>query len=320
MQSHITYDWMVGPGLQLKGLSLSLFSMAASFTRNGQKLYRSRQSLAEFFGYSERQVGTALQSLVDEGLLLREERRGGHRAYIVHESGVREKLTGTEALGSFEYFLKHSKPLQQEKTSCSEGEKSSSHNRKKLPGMQEEISFLDGKILPVAQEESSPHNIFHKHTDKLIHNHAPFASKTNEDLADMVLPIFYFKNNCHPLEEARKFVEYYRLREWKLSGGKLINSEQELLVTADNWNVEKPVYTGRNGNFMKAWKEVYKKVPANLKKDILGVKILSQSQASAEILCSSSLADWLDTERQIVELIFRSYATNNYKLAWKRKS
>jgi hypothetical protein len=80
----------------------------------------------------------------------------------------------------------------------------------------------------------------------------PFASKTNEDLADMVLPVFYFKNNCNPLQEARTFVEYYRIRGWKLSGGKLINTEQELLATADNWNAAKPVYTGRNGNFMKA--------------------------------------------------------------------
>lgn len=320
MKSFVIYDWMLAGGLDLKGLQLSLYALTASYNRKGKQMYASRKSLSEFFGYSERQIGTAFQVLVDEGLLARE--CGAHyRAYDIVDSEARRRLTNKGLLDSFDNFMKHSEHGgRQEKTSCSEGEKSSSHNRKKLPGMQEEISFHDGKILPVAQEESSPHNIFHKHTDKLIHNHAPFASKTNEDLADMVLPIFYFKNNCHPLEEARKFVEYYRLREWKLSGGKLINSEQELLVTADNWNVEKPVYTGRNGNFMKAWKEVYKKVPANLKKDILGVKILSQSQASAEILCSSSLADWLDTERQIVELIFRSYATNNYKLAWKRKS
>lgn len=319
MKSFVIYDWMVGGGLELKGLQLSLYALIASYSRKGKKMYISRSSLSEFLMYSERQVGSSLQILVNEGLVVREI-GANFRAYCIQESVVRAKIKNRELVNSFEHYLKHSDSPGQEKTSSSRGEEISSKDRKKVPGVQEEISSLDGKKLPVAQEESSPHNISHKHTDKLIHNDVAFASKSNGDLADMVLPIFYFKNNCHHIEEARKFVEYYRLREWKLSGGKLINSEQELLVTADNWTVAKPVYTGRNGNFMKAWKEVYKIVPDTLKKDVMGVKILSQTPTSAEIFCSSSLADWLDKERQIVDLIFRSYATNNYKLAWKRKS
>lgn len=309
---------MTGGGLELKGLPLSLFALAASYNRKGKKMYTSRKSLSEYLMYSERQIGAAFQMLVLNGLLIRET-GANYRAYYIHVSAIKLRIKNKELIESFEHFLGHSNCVGQEKTSSSRGEEISSKDRKIVPGVQEEISSKDRKKVPGTQEESSPHNIFHKHTDKLIHNHAPFASKTNEDLVDTVLPVFYFKNNCNPLQEARTFVEYYRIRGWKLSGGKLINTEQELLATADNWNVAKPVYTGRNGNFMKAWKEVYKIVPDTLKKDLMGVKILSQTPTSAEIFCSSSLADWLDKERQTVDLIFRSYATDNYKLAWKGK-
>ena len=53
----MTYDWMVACGLGLKGLSLALFALTASYNRKGYKMFESRESLAEYLGYSERQVG-----------------------------------------------------------------------------------------------------------------------------------------------------------------------------------------------------------------------------------------------------------------------
>lgn len=308
MQSHLTYDWMVGPGLQLKGLSLSLFAMTASYTRNGQKMYRSRQALAEFFGYSERQVGTALQSLVNDGLLMRDEGRGGHRTYTIHEAGIREKLKGTETLSSFEHFLKHSKP-------CSRGEIISSPNRKKFPAKQEESTCLYGKILPVKQEESSSHNINNNYTSKPIYIN-DVAATPEEDLVKLIMFVFFFKNNCSPQHEAKAFVDYYKERDWRLSGGKVIDNIQELVLTAHSWTVKTPIDTGRRNNFMKGWGEVYKIVPHYLKYDVVNIRMRIQTPTSAHIVCSRGLAAWLRENRNKVEDIFRRCSSSNYQIHW----
>ena len=70
MRSFKTYDWMLAPGLGLKGLPLSLFALTASYNRAGCKMYESRESLAGYLGYSERQIGKALNQLVTNELLI----------------------------------------------------------------------------------------------------------------------------------------------------------------------------------------------------------------------------------------------------------
>ena len=57
---------MLAPGLGLKGLPLSLFALTASYNRAGCKMYESRESLAGYLGYSERQIGKALNQLKRE--------------------------------------------------------------------------------------------------------------------------------------------------------------------------------------------------------------------------------------------------------------
>ena len=139
MQSYQIYDWMVGGGLELKGLQLSLYALIASYSRKGKKMYISRSSLSEFLMYSERQVGSSLQILVDEGLVVREI-GANFRAYTIQESVARARIKNKDLVNSFEHYLRHSERSGQEKTSSSWGEEISSQDRKKVLGQQEEIS------------------------------------------------------------------------------------------------------------------------------------------------------------------------------------
>ena len=49
-----------------------------------------------------------------------------------------------------------------------------------------------------------------------------------KELEDELLAIFFFKNNCHPAPELKKFYEFYNGRGWKLGGGKVIDSMEAL--------------------------------------------------------------------------------------------
>ena len=57
MSFFVNHDWMLASGLSLKGLSLSLFAITASYNSKGCMMYESIESLALYLGYSDRQVG-----------------------------------------------------------------------------------------------------------------------------------------------------------------------------------------------------------------------------------------------------------------------
>ena len=90
----------------------------------------------------------------------------------------------------------------------------------------------------------------------------------------------------------------------------------ELIRTAESWTVKEITDTGLKPSFMRGWKEVYKIAPEHLKKEVLCVKTLSQSPTSAQLKCSDRLTEWLNQEKQTIEIIFRSHVTNNYKIEW----
>ena len=107
MRSYTTYDWMLASGLALKGLPLSLFAMTASYNRKGRRLYESRESLAGYLGYSERQVGKALQSLVSTELLVLRLTDGQlphahYTRWYSNQGGSRKEGQGQECVGRVE--------------------------------------------------------------------------------------------------------------------------------------------------------------------------------------------------------------------------
>lgn len=310
---------MVASGLGLKGLPLALFALTASYNRKGCKMYESRESLAVYLGYSEKQVGKALQSLVSAGLLVcRKSER--HREFCINFLLIKEILEkkSTRDNPISEYytaFLKSCKPMRKEEESSYLGrEQSSPMKENKLPVEGEESSTLNEKKVPMVQEQSSPNNI----NDKNLYNPEDnaLATLTHAELIDLLFHVFFFKNNCNPIPEIEKFIDFYEGREWKLRGGKTITTVTELISIAELWTVRGMTDTGFRPGFMKGWKEVYKIAPDHLKKEVLRVKTLSQSQTSARIKCPEKLTDWLNQEKQTIEIIFRSQVTNNYKIEW----
>lgn len=145
------------------------------------------------------------------------------------------------------------------------------------------------------------------------------STLSNNEFIEILYPIFFFKNNCDPIPEIEKFLDYYRGKDWKLSGGKVMSEIEDLIRPAESWQVKEIKETGYRSSFMRGWKEVYKIAPEYLKKEILRTRPSSQNDSSASIFCSKELADWLDSESQTVGIIFRGSANPNYKFDWKRR-
>ena len=168
MRSFQNYDWMLGPGLGLKGLALSLFAMTASYNRAGKKMYESRVSLAGYLGYSERQIGKALQSLVADGLLACE--RGAlHREFCINFQVVQRILETKDTkdnpvLSSLNDYMRNRKPMEKEE------EQSSAPGEKKVPVQKEQSSCSGENKVPVIEEQSSPNNKYDNIYKNLINN------------------------------------------------------------------------------------------------------------------------------------------------------
>lgn len=137
-----------------------------------------------------------------------------------------------------------------------------------------------------------------------------------KELEDELLAIFFFKNNCHPAPELKKFYEFYNARGWKLGGGEVIDSMEALKRAAEAWTVKEPIETGFTPNFMKGWKEVYHVAPESLKREFLKIKTPQRSPTSSMVVCPEVVKDWLDQNKEKVQLIFKSHATYNYKIEW----
>lgn len=167
------------------------------------------------------------------------------------------------------------------------------------------------------------HTVTEKETDDVTDNadiRTPDITSLFLEYETELLAIFYFKNNCNPVQELNKFQEYYNSKGWKLGRGEVINSIEGLKRAAESWNVKDLVDTGIRQSFMNSWKEVYKIAPDSLKRDVLNIRVLSQGPSQASIRCSDILADWLNQEKKTIEVIFRGSSAYNYKIDWQPKS
>ena len=295
MSFFVNHDWMLASGLSLKGLSLSLFAITASYNSKGCMMYESIESLALYLGYSDRQVGKALRSLVSAGLLTFNyvDGRREFRINVLLIKKILEKKRSDDnhMADSFNAYLESWPPVKGE----------------------EQSSFPKVKKVPAEREQSSPNNIY----DNIFYNisYNVLDTLSSADFIDLLFPIFFFKNNCSPVQEIDTFVKFYKDRKWKLGRGKTMTTEEELMKAAESWTVRQTRETGFHAFFMNGWKEVYKIVPEHLKKDALCVKTLNQSQLCARIKCSEKLTQWLNEEKELVEALFTA-KRDNYKLEW----
>ena len=306
MRSFKTYDWMLAPGLGLKGLPLSLFALTASYNRAGCKMYESRESLAGYLGYSERQIGKALNQLVTNELLICR-KVAAHREFYLNIITVDDIVKKKDSkdnpiLSSFRDFMKKCRPMKkEEQSSCIEG--------KKVPMNSEESSPSKENKIPKEQEQSSPNNEKYNNIDNKRDN--VLSTLSDKDFIEILYPIFFFKNNCNPIPEMRRFLDFYRAKGWKLGGGEVMSEIQDLISPAESWTVKEQTETGFNPYFIKGWRELYNEVPKSLKMEFLKIRTPQRSLTYSNIICPDAVKHGLDKNKERVEQIFK-----NYKLEW----
>ena len=297
---------MLAPGLGLKGLPLSLFALTASYNRAGCKMYESRESLAGYLGYSERQIGKALNQLVTNELLICR-KVAAHREFYLNIITVDDIVKKKDSkdnpiLSSFRDFMKKCRPMKkEEQSSCIEG--------KKVPMNSEESSPSKENKIPKEQEQSSPNNEKYNNIDNKRDN--VLSTLSDKDFIEILYPIFFFKNNCTPIPEMRRFLDFYRAKGWKLGGGEVMSEIQDLIRPAESWTVKEQTETGFNPYFIKGWRELYNEVPKSLKMEFLKIRTPQRSLTYSNIICPDAVKHWLDENKERVEQIFK-----NYKLEW----
>ena len=148
-----------------------------------------------------------------------------------------------------------------------------------------------------------------------------FSPPSFQDLEDELLPIFFFKNNCKPGQELKKFYDHYSRNGWMLSGGQLLDTGEKRKAAAEKWKVNNPQDAQFPPLFMGVWKEIYRSVPPDLKPDAIRIKSTSRQQAAITIVCSSALKEWRDQPdvNDCIMAMFSVRISPNYKFEYYAK-
>ena len=90
------YEFMLAPGLKLKGCALLLYALIYSYTINGLEMFEGMESLAKRFNYTREFVGKSLRELSEAGLIIRCEHRhqpGNTYSYVANLSDPRCEIS-----------------------------------------------------------------------------------------------------------------------------------------------------------------------------------------------------------------------------------
>lgn len=299
---------MLAEGLDLKGLSLCLFPLIFSYNRSKRIMFESEEALAKCFGYSREYVNAILKKLIKQKLIVRLSRHEGLQTYdycvdvstIVRMLGP-PKCNDPEMLKDF--YRSIPKPALQW---C---EKILHEGVRKVNTPCEKSSQPDVRKSNMPCEEILHNNDKDNNIDNKRDN--VLSTLSNKEFIEILYPIFFFKNNCNPIPEMRRFLDFYRAKGWKLGGGEVMSEIQDLIRPAESWTVKEQTETGFNPYFIKGWRELYNEVPKSLKMEFLKIRTPQRSLTYSNIICPDAVKHWLDENKERVEQIFK-----NYKLEW----
>ena len=176
-----------------------------------------------------------------------------------------------------------------------------------------------GRKVTPGCEEITHNNTVYNTKDNIIDN--VVAPPSFEQIQNLILPIFFFKNNCSPASEAQKFYDHYKGRGWKLGGGEILNNDERIRRAAKNWKVKNETTTPFPSKFIKAWEEIYNKVPPDIQDDMLRISAPVKTSDSITINCSQALAQWISTPgaSEMIRLIMRIHCGERYRFQFKTK-
>lgn len=308
----MVYRWMLAGGLNLKGIQKGMFALIFSYTRSRHVMFESEISLAKCFGYKRESINVALKELIKKGLVVRLSR---HKVLQTYDYCVNiyevARMLGPPRCQDPSMLNAFQRSIPKQTLEWCE---KILHKDVRKPNIPCEKSSQPGvRKSHIACEEILHYNNKDKKRDNIKDNDISTLSK---DLKEILLPIFFFKNNCSPISEMNRFIDYYQEKGWKLGGGKVIACIEELMKIAESWTVKEQTETCFHPSFIRGWKELYKEAPESLKMDFLNIKTPIRGQTSSTIICSQGLRDWLNEKKEMVEQIFTSHAAPNYNLKW----
>ena len=136
---------------------------------------------------------------------------------------------------------------------------------------------------------------------------------TERYIYNLLLPVFFFRN-CNAPYEVGRFYKHYRLAEWRLSGGDVLDSAKKIITAAERWKVEdsKPFFPAA---FINIWRRIYEMAPAELKREVVEIKISTRMQTSVTVVVSAILYQWL-TSPEIFERfkLLQNNSSRPYKI------
>lgn len=153
-------------------------------------------------------------------------------------------------------------------------------------------------------------------TDRVMSHMA--SSPSFQDLVKELLPIFFFKNNCLPERELKKFYDHYSKNDWRLTGGDVLNTGEKRKQAAEKWKVQDPQGQIYPPQFVGVWREIYKMLPPELRIDAVQIGSTSRGQYSVSLICSAALKSWLDNENnhEVVMALFHTKISPNYRFEY----
>lgn len=137
-----------------------------------------------------------------------------------------------------------------------------------------------------------------------------------QDLVKELLPIFFFKNNCYPERELKKFCEHYSKNGWRLTGGDTLDTGEKRKQAAEKWKVQTPRDPIFPPPFMGVWRDIYQSIPPELQLDAVRIDSTSRQQYAITIVCSQALKEWMDDgeNRDGVMAMFKQKISPHYQL------
>lgn len=307
MPGFLIEDWMMSERLGLKSNDLLLYALIHSYTRKGGTMFESETSLADRFGLSRKQVGKILKRLTEDG-------------FIIRSGSKHSGLQSYDYTTNVDMILPHIEPR------CEQSSQPNSKVRTKVTPRCEQSSQPDGNKshtevrtkVTSRCEESSLNNI----NDNKENNPIDIVAfpPPLQDLEKELLPIFFFRNDCDPRPELKRFCDYYSSKGWRLERGEILNTKEKRKDRARKWRVRNPITPPPYPKtFMNAWEEIYAKAPDELKDDFIRIRSLCKTQFGITISCSQRLKEWMDApdKREEIRRIFRIHAGEKYRFEYQ---
>lgn len=146
-------EFMLEPGLKLKGCALLLYALIYSYTINNMEMYEKEESLAKRLCYSREVVGKTLNKLVQNGLIIR--KSGLHMPGYTHVYVAVLNLAGCDKM-SHPHVIKHHIGMREKVTSACEKK---SHDNKTdikedniINGHEKQYSLFTGAKIPAPKK------------------------------------------------------------------------------------------------------------------------------------------------------------------------